>query len=120
MATTQATGRRAGVDPEDEGQASRILDTISGVSSDASERLGVVAESAGEAVREADRTLRDSSDQTLGLLGGLSLGFAGGLLFSGANRVLIIVSLLPAILVAMAAWERIERSGRGRRPRASQ
>jgi hypothetical protein len=120
MATTQATGTRAGADRQDEGQATRILDTISGVSSDASERLGVVAESAGEAVREADRTLRDSSDQTLGLLGGLSLGFAGGLLFSGANRVLIIVSLVPALLVAMAAWERIERSGRGRRPRVSQ
>jgi hypothetical protein len=118
MATTQA-GTRTGTDRQDDGQASRIIDTIAGISSDASERLTVVAETAGVAVREADRTLRDSSDQTLGLLGGLSVGFASGLLFSGANRVLVIVSLLPALLVAMAAWERIERSGRGRQPRAS-
>jgi hypothetical protein len=119
MATTQKAGARADVERQDEGQASRILDTIAGVSSDASERLNIVAGNAGEAVREADRTLRDSSDQTLGLLGGLSLGFAGGLLFSGANRVLVIAALLPAFLVAMAAWERIERSGRRRQPRAS-
>jgi hypothetical protein len=118
MATTQASGSRAGA-ARDEGQASRIMDTIAGVSSDATERLTVVAESAGEAVREADRTLRDSSDQTLGLVGGLSVGFAAGLLFSGANRVLVIVSLLPALLVAMAAWERIERAGRGRQARES-
>jgi hypothetical protein len=119
MATTQAARSRARSEGPDEGPASRVLDTISEVSSEAGERLNVVAGSAGEAIREADRSLRDSSDQTLGLVGGLSLGFAGGLLLSGANRVLVIASLLPALLVAMAAWERIERAGRGRPSRSS-
>jgi hypothetical protein len=95
--------------------AGRIAETITEMSGEAGERLTVMAGSAGEAVREAERNLRQSSDQTLGIVGGVALGFAAGLLVSGAHRLLVIASLLPVVLVALAAMERFERSsGRSR------
>ena len=61
---------------------------------------------------DVDRLLRERSDQTLGVIGALSLGFAGGLLVSGSNRLLIGAALTPAVLVAAAAWDRLVRDTR--------
>jgi hypothetical protein len=94
----------------------RLVDTIAEVSTEAGDRLTAVASGAGEAIRDADRTLRGSSEQTLRIIGALSLGVTAGLSVGGANRLLIIVALLPAILVAMAAMERAE-AGRPARSR---
>ena len=90
--------------------ANRIAETISDVSAEAGERLTVMAGSASEAVRDADRSLRQSSDQTLGIVAGAALGFASGLLVSGAHRLLVILSLLPVLLVGLAAMERLDRA----------
>jgi ElaB/YqjD/DUF883 family membrane-anchored ribosome-binding protein len=90
--------------------ANRIAETISDVSAEAGERLTVMAGSASEAVRDADRSLRRSSDQTLGIVAGAALGFATGLLVSGAHRLLVILSLLPVLLVGLAAMERLDRA----------
>ena len=89
------------------------------------ERLGEVADTAGEvmrgageAVREADRTLRGSSDQVLGLLAALSVGLAIGFVASGASRLLVAASLVPAAMVAGVLAERMDqetRSATGRR-----
>jgi hypothetical protein len=110
-----ATTSRSSGDLVDEAQARRLLDAISDVSGEASVRLSAAAGSAGDAVREADRQLRDSSDQTLSVIGGLSVGFAGGLLVGGAPRLLVLMSLAPAMLVGMAALDRLDRGARGRR-----
>jgi hypothetical protein len=116
MATTQQ--RKSSTTAEVVDGANRIADTITEVSAEAGERIAVMAGSAGEVVRDADRTLRQSSDQTLGIVGGVALGFAAGLLVSGAHRVLVILSLLPVVLVALAAMERLDRVGRVSRARA--
>jgi len=115
MATTQQ--RKSSTTDEVVAGANRLADTITEVSSEASERIAVMAGSAGEAVRDADRNLRQSSDQTLGIIGGVALGFAAGLLVSGAHRLLVILSLLPLALVALAAMERLDRVGQGARSR---
>ena len=116
MATTQQ--RKTSTTDDVVAGAGRITDTITEVSAEAGERIAVMAGSASDVVRDADRTLRQSSDQTLGIVGGVALGFATGLLVSGAHRVLVIMSLLPLALVALAAMERLDRSGRGPRRQA--
>jgi hypothetical protein len=116
MATTQ---RKRDVNDEVSAGADRFVDTIADLSSEAGDRLTVVADSAADVVREADRSLRQSSDQTLAIAGGMALGFSGGLLVSGAHRVLVIVSLVPVLLVALAAMERLGATGRRSRTRES-
>jgi hypothetical protein len=98
--------------------ARRLIDTVVEVSAGAGHRLADAAGGAGGMVGDADRMLRDSSDQTLGVIGALSLGFAAGLLVSGSNRLLIGAALTPAVLVAAAAWDRLARETRPARRRA--
>ena len=73
---------------------------------------GEVMRGAGEAVREADLTIRGSSDQVLGLLAALSVGLALGFVLSGASRLLVAVSLVPAAMVAGVLAERMDRDSR--------
>lgn len=99
----------------EEDAARRILDSVAEVSAEAGDRIVDVAGSAGAAVREADRTLRRSSDQTLGIIGGLSIGAAVGLLAGGSSRFLVTAALIPAIFVAGAVIERLDRPASGSR-----
>jgi hypothetical protein len=118
MATTD---RSTPVVTADEGTgdvARRLIDTVAEVSAGAGKRLAETADSAGGMIGDADRLLRGRSDQTLGVIGALSLGFAGGLLASGSNRLLIGAALTPAVLVASAAWDRLVRDTRPTRGRA--
>jgi hypothetical protein len=110
MATTRE--RRRDVSDEADAAADRFVDTIADISSEAGDRLTVVAGSAGDVMRDADRSLRQSSDQTLAIVGGVALGFSGGLLMSGAHRLLVILSMFPVVLVALAAMERLDATGR--------
>jgi hypothetical protein len=96
--------------------AARIADAVGEVSADAGERLSEVASSAGEAFRDVDSQLRRSSDQTLAVVGALSVGVAIGLLVGGSNRLLVAAALMPAALVAGITAERMDRdSTRSRR-----
>jgi hypothetical protein len=105
---TRRTDSTADTIREDDA-ARRILGTLAEASAEAGDRIVDAAGSAGVAVREADRTLRRSSDQTLGILGGLSIGTAVGLLAAGSSRFLVTAALVPAVFVAGAVLERIER-----------
>ena len=80
--------------------------------SEAAGTAGEVMRGAGEVVREADQTLRGSSDQVLGLLAALSVGLALGFVLSGASRLLVAVSLVPAAMVAAVLAERMDRDTR--------
>jgi hypothetical protein len=110
MTTTRTRNQDTGSDIA--AGAEHLASTVAEVSTQAGERLTAMASSAGEVVRDAERGLRGSSDQTLGIVGGMALGFASGLLLAGANRLLVILSLLPLAEVALAAMERIDRGGR--------
>ena len=79
---------------------------------------GEIVRGAGEAVREADLTLRGSSDEVLGLVGAFSVGLALGFVLSGASRFLVAASLIPAGLVAGVLVERMDRETRAAARRA--
>lgn len=114
MATTLK--ERSSTSIEEAGQAAaRVVETLSGASAEAGERLTELAGGAGEAVLEAERTLRGSSDQTLTILGAFSVGLAAGTLVAGAHRLIVIASLLPALLIAVAVLDRRSRGARGGR-----
>jgi hypothetical protein len=116
---TSTRTRKQDTDNDISAQAEHLVSTMAEVSTQAGERLTAVANSAGEVVKDAERGLRGSSDQTLGIVGGIALGFASGLLLAGAHRVLVILSLLPLALVALAAMERLDRAGGGGRSGSS-
>ncbi len=118
MATTNRSTPVVTADEGVDDAARRMMDTIAEVSAGAGQRLADAAGGAGGMVGDADRILRGSSEQTLGVIGALSVGFAGGLLVSGSNRLLIGAALTPAVLVAAAAWDRLVRDTSKTRTRA--
>ena len=87
-----------------------LASTVSDAASSAGPKITEAAGSTADAVREADRFIRSSSDQGLGMIGALSLGAAIGLLVGGANRFLVALSLVPAIMVAKTIVERMDQA----------
>ena len=118
MATTKRSTPVATEDDGADDTARRMMDTFAEASAEAGQRLADATGGARDVVGDADRMLRGSSDQTLGVIGALSLGFAGGLLVSGSNRLLIGAALAPAALVAAAIWDRLARDSRPARRRS--
>jgi ABC-type transporter Mla subunit MlaD len=94
--------------------AQQAADTVAGVAGEMTARLPEAANSTKEALAEANRMVRSGSDETLKIVGALSLGFGGGLLIGGANRLLVIVALAPAVFVGSALIERMNAAGTGR------
>src|SRR5258705_9882670 len=60
---------------------------VSEAATAASPRISDAVASTADAAREADRLIRTSSDQALGMVGAFSLGAAMGLLVGGGNRL---------------------------------
>jgi hypothetical protein len=116
--TLDADGGDAGVAGAESGNrmtetARGLASTVSEAASAAGPKISEAAGSTADAVREADRAIRSTSDQGLGMVGAFSLGAAIGLLVGGANRFLVAVSLVPAIMVAKAIVDRMnEANGR--------
>jgi hypothetical protein len=95
--------------------ARQAADTVGSVAGDVAARLPEAANTTRDALQEANRALQEanrmvhaSSDEQLKVVTAASLGFAGGLLLAGANRVLVIGALVPAGLVAS---EYVQRRG---------
>jgi len=86
--------------------ARQVADTVANAASEASARLPEAASTTRDAFQEANRMVRSGSDETLKVVGALSLGFAGGLLIGGASRLLVIAALVPAALVGSEFVER--------------
>ena len=102
---TSTTRRDDGV-----GQTVRtVADTVAGAAGDVSARVPEVAQSTRDALGEATRLVQRGSDQTLKVVGAASIGLATGLLIGGANRLLVVASLLPAALIGATMVERAER-----------
>ena len=111
MTTTERSTKKADDDEGVDVMARRALDTITSASAEAGDRLAEATAGAEQVVRQADASLRRSSDQTLGIVGAFSVGAAFGLLIGGSNRVFIALALIPAALVAGVVLERIDRDG---------
>jgi ElaB/YqjD/DUF883 family membrane-anchored ribosome-binding protein len=93
----------------DEGVAQtvrNVADSVAGAAGDVSARVPEVAQSTREAFSEATRIVQRGSDQTLKVVGAASVGFAVGLLVGGANRLLVIASLIPAALIGATMVDR--------------
>lgn len=93
--------------------ARQAADTVAGAAGEVAARFPEAAtttrEAIGEANRafqEANRMVRASQDETLKVVGAASLGFATGLLFGGANRILVMAALVPAALVGTEYMQR--------------
>jgi ElaB/YqjD/DUF883 family membrane-anchored ribosome-binding protein len=105
--SSDVTERRTSKPDESVAQTVRnVADTVAGAAGEVSARVPEVAQSTRDAFTEANRLVQRGSDQTLKVVGAASVGFAVGLLVGGANRLLIIASLIPAALVGATMVER--------------
>ena len=93
-----------------------VADTVASVAGDVSARLPDAAAGTGRAFDDARKLVQSGSDDTLKLVGAMSVGFAVGLLVGGANRLLVIAALVPTGLIATTIVERMQDTdGRARR-----
>ncbi len=99
---SEATGKAAVTDA-----ARHVADTVAGVAGEVGARLPEAANSTREAFGQADRLVHAGSDETLKVVGALSVGFAVGLLIGGAPRVLVLGALAPALLIGTTYIERM-------------
>ena len=65
-----------------------------------------MAERARAVLVDANRQIRSGSDEILIVGGALSFGFAMGLLFAGANRLMVAAAMLPAASMGLTILER--------------
>ena len=109
---TESTTKSAARDVE---QASRnVADTVAGAAGEIGARIPEVAQSTQDLVKEATKAVQRGSDPTLQLVGAMSIGLAVGLLAGGANRVLVLVSLIPGALIGATLLERRDDGPTGR------
>jgi len=78
--------------------------------SEAAARIPDVATTTRVAIEGADRGVRAASDETLATWSALSFGFAGGMLVGGANRLLVILAMLPTAVLTLAVFDRTSRT----------
>ncbi|MBI3748620.1 MAG: hypothetical protein HY262_07225 [Chloroflexi bacterium] len=115
MATTQDMTRTS-ADETERGVRHRVavmgdaVSTAAGsaaaAASDAASQVPAIAEGARSVLVDANRQIRAGSDEVLIVGGALSLGFAMGLLFGGANRLLVAAAMLPAASMGLTILER--------------
>ena len=96
-----------------------LVATAKGIASDvadravaAAQRIPEAASQTGVQIEKANQTMRGESDEILAVGTSLSLGLAMGLLLGGANRLLVILALIPATAMGVTLFD---RHG-GRRP----
>lgn len=93
-------------------QAAReVAGTVATAASEAAARLPDAAQTTRDAVEEANKVIRGGSDEVLSAGTTLSVGLALGLLLGGANRILVILALIPAAAMGFALLDR-SKAGR--------
>ena len=60
----------------------------------------------GAQLERANQMIRRESDEVLAVGTSLSLGLAMGLLLGGANRLLVILALIPATAMGLTLFDR--------------
>lgn len=117
MATTSSTNSPSRAKDDDGDLAA----TARGIASDvadravaAAQRLPEAASATGLQIEKANAVIRRESDEVLAVGTSLSLGMAMGLLLGGANRLLVILALIPATAMGLTLFDRF--NGRTSRP----
>jgi hypothetical protein len=104
-------------------EANHLATTAKGIASDvadkavaAAQRLPEAANATGVQLEKANQLIRSESDEVLAVGTSLSLGMAIGLLLGGANRLLVILALVPATAMGLTLFDR-HNGTRPTRPR---
>ena len=110
MATTQTTTSGTTRSSDD---SSDLATTAKGIASDvadravaAAQRLPDAATVTGAQIEKANQMIQSESDEVLAVGTSLSLGLAMGLLLGGANRILVILALIPATAMGFTLFDR--------------
>jgi len=110
MATNTRSTTTTGTTTSDDGD---LATTAKGFASDvadkaaaAAARLPDAANEAGLQLGRANAAIRRESDEVLAVGTSLSLGLAMGLLLGGANRLLVILALIPATAMGFTLFDR--------------
>lgn len=105
--TPEADAKASTTPERTAGETARdIADTVRGATSDAANRLPAAAATTRDAIVDASRTLQSESNERLSAGTLLSFGFALGLLIGGANRLLVLVALVPATAMGVTLLDR--------------
>jgi len=90
-----------------------LATTAKGIASDVADRAAAAAQRLPEAAsvtgaqfERANQIIQSESDEVLAVGTSLSLGLALGLLLGGANRLLVILALIPASMMGFTLYDR--------------
>lgn len=112
--TSPAGTHRVGDDETDlAATAKGIANDVADKAVAAAQRLPDAATATGAQIERANQMIRSESDEVLAVGTSLSLGLAMGLLLGGANRILVILALIPATAMGLTLFD---RHGGSRRP----
>ena len=108
MASTTSTNTNTTSTGDDD-----LATTAKGIAADvadraaaAAQRLPDAASVTGAQFERANKLIRSESDEVLAVGTSLSLGLALGLLLGGANRLLVILALVPASMMGFTLFDR--------------
>ena len=105
-ATTTPTPRASADDHDLATTAKEIAGDVADRAVAAAQRLPEAASATGAQLERANRVIRSESDEVLAVGTSLSLGLAMGLLLGGANRLLVILALIPATAMGFTLFDR--------------
>jgi hypothetical protein len=124
-ATRDRTTGAAADSTENEGPAQAaaaaardIATNVADLASSAAARLPEATSATGASLERAAEMIRNESDEVLAIGTSLSLGMAVGLLLGGANRLLVILALIPATAMGFTLFDRQSGSRPTRSTRA--
>ncbi|MEA2576512.1 MAG: hypothetical protein QOD78_100 [Chloroflexota bacterium] len=83
-----------------------VADQVRSVASEAAARLPEAAATTRDAIVDAQRRIDSGSDETLSAGTLVAFGFALGLLVGGANRLLVMLALVPAAAMGLTLLDR--------------
>ena len=108
--TDRSTTGTQTTDAEGIAQTARnVADNVGAAAGEVGARIPEVAQSTRDALTEANRLVQGGSDETLKLVGATAIGLATGLLLGGANRILVILAIVPAAVIGATLVERKDR-----------
>jgi len=109
MTTANQTSTRSHVAEDDRDFATTakgIAGEVADRAAAAAARLPDAANVTGASLERAGQAIRSESDEVLAVGTSLSLGLAMGLLLGGANRILVILALIPATAMGFTLYDR--------------
>jgi hypothetical protein len=108
MASSTSPSSTSTTSPDDD-----LATTAKGIAADVADRAAAAAQRLPEAAsvtgaqfERANELIRSESDEVLAVGTSLSLGLALGLLLGGANRLLVILALIPASMMGFTLFDR--------------